>query len=224
MAENHEPTEILAKEIELLRATFDDHINILSEILKADTGALYGVDLVIMAVINRSISLIDGFAKMIEDRNVLCANALLRLQLDNIIRMYACWLVDDPHSIAVCLLEGIPLHKIKSKDGKRLSDAYLVSQVSEIYPWLKAVYRNTSGFVHLSVPHMVAPVTEVNRVKRTMSIAVGKSGGRKWTEQEIIESVKAFAEATRSVLHLSYSWLITKEKGAEKRTEKLENR
>lgn len=210
------PKTIL-KHIEALRGSHKDHIDLLGRILSANDGALYGVDLVVIGVIHRSISLIDGFTRMVEDRNALCANALLRLQLDNIIRLYACWLVDDPHSIAIRLLEGKPLCRVKSKDGHQLTDAYLASEASKLYPWLKSVYEKTSGFIHLSAPHMTAPVTQVDRDKHTMSIAVGSGGGREWTEHEILESLGAFAEATSSILHLSYSWLVTKESGAEKR-------
>ena len=216
MARSSMSPKTILKHIEALRGSYKDHIDLLGRILSADDGALYGVDLVMIGVIHRSISLIDGFTKMVEDRNALCANALLRLQLDNVIRLYACWLVDDPHSIAIRLLEGKPLREVKSKDGQWLSDAYLTSEASKLYPWLKTVYKKTSGFIHLSAAHMTAPVTQVDRGKHTMSVAVGSGGGREWTEHEALESLGAFAEATRSVLHLSYSWLVTKKSGAEK--------
>jgi hypothetical protein len=203
--------------IETLHSSRQDHIKLLGSILSSDGARMWGLDLVVIAVINRSIALIDGFTKMVEDRNVLCANALLRLQLDNIIRLYACWLVNDPHPIAVLLLEGKSLNKVKSKDGKSLSDAYLTSEASKLYPWLKNVYSKTSGFIHLSAPHMMAPFTGIDSSKHTMSMAIGSHGGREWTEPEILESLAAFAEATRSVLHLAYSWGVTKEMGAKKR-------
>ena len=82
--------------------------------LSADDGALYGVDLVVIGVIRRFSSLIDGFTKMVEDRNMLYTNALLRLQLDNVIRLYACWLVDDPHSVVIRFFECKSLCSLKS--------------------------------------------------------------------------------------------------------------
>ena len=45
----------------------------------------------------------------------------------------------------------------------------------------------------------------------------GINTGREWTETEILESLVAFAEATKSVLHLAYSWGVTKKRGANKR-------
>jgi len=210
------PKTIL-EHVDALRGSREDHIKLLSSVLSADSGSLWGLDLVAQAVINRSVALIDGYTKMVEDRNVLCANALLRLQIDNIMRLYSCWLVDDPHSIAGLLLEGKPLNKIKSRDGKTLSDAYLASEATKLYPWLKNVYAKTSGFIHLSTPHMVAPFTVIDNRNNTISIAIGSHGGREWTEQEILESLSAFTAATASIINLTYSWGVIKEKGAMQR-------
>lgn len=199
-----------------LRSSYKEHLRLLQEILGADRGNLFGVDLVIIAVIQRSLSLIDGFTVMVERRNVLCAAPLLRLQLDSVMRLYACCLVDDPHSIALRLLEGHPLSKAKSKDGHALTDKYLHGEVSKLYPWASRVYTATSSFVHLSMPHMLAPVTALDDSERSMNIAVGMRG-REWKETEMLEALEGFIEATTSLLHLCYSWLVTKKKAAEDR-------
>lgn len=196
--------------IEALKGSRKDHTDLLNRILNADGRALYGVDLVVIAVMHRSISLIDGFTRMVEEKNMLCVNALLRLQLDNVIRLHACWLVDNPHSMVLLLLEGKPLRKVKSREGKPLSDAYLVSEASKLYPWLKKVYEKTSGFVHLSQPHMIAPLTKIAE-DGTVGMEVGSGLGREWKEDEVLESLSAFGEATKSVFHLCYSWLVTKD-------------
>ena len=216
MSDVKNTNEKITEHIETLKNRRKDHIDLLGKILETDNRALYGVDLVVIAVTQRSISLIDGFTKMVEDRNYLCANALLRLQLDNIIRLYACWLVEDPHSIALVLLEGKPLNKVKSRENKTLSDSYLVSEASKLYPWLKLVYEKTSGFVHLSQPHMLAYLTEITE-DGILEIQVGKGLGREWKEEEVFESVSAFGEATACVLHLCYSWMITKDVASKKR-------
>jgi hypothetical protein len=132
-------------------------------------------------------------------------------------RLYACWLVDDPNSVALHLLKGHPVKKVKSKDGHLLTDSYLHQKVSEIYPWVSRVYQKVSGFIHLSRPHMMAPVNRMDHNERTISIRIGNdTTGRKWTEDEMIEAIAAFTEATRSLLHLCGSWLVTKQKAADK--------
>ena len=65
---------------------------------------------------------------------------------------------------------------------------------------------------------MLAPVVEINSLSRSFTFSVGKQGQeRPWTENEMIESIEAFAEATKCILHLAYSWLVTKKKEGYKR-------
>lgn len=212
----HLPTPILNR-ISLLRNTSKIHLDLLAKILRADGGNIFGVDLVVCAVIQRSLSLIDGFATMVECRNVLCAAPLIRLQLDSIIRLYACWLVDDPHSIALHLLEKGSLKKIKSRDGKSLTDRYLHQEASKVYPWLSRVYEKTSGFVHLSSPQMLSFVRSIDAPERTAHVSI-QTVGPQWDEGDILETVDAFTEATKALLHLCRSWLTTKDSTRPKNT------
>ena len=135
--------------VEHLHAGEEQHLKLLGEILLADGGRLFGVDLVVCAVLQRSLCLISGFCMLIEQRNLLCAAPLLRLQVDSLIRLYACWLVKDPHSIATHLLQDRPLNKVKSRDNQLLTDKYLWTKAAEHYPWVGDVYKATSGFIHL---------------------------------------------------------------------------
>jgi hypothetical protein len=211
----HVPKHV-AERIGLLRSTRKEHLDLLQQILSADEGRWFGVDLVILAVMQRSLSLMDGFVLMVEHRNPLCAAPLIRLQIDSIMRLYACSLVDEPDSIALKLLDGTPLYKIKSRDGRPLRDVYLHEKLSGIYPWVSRVYQTTSEFIHLSRPHMLAPVTAVNEDERALEMCVGNLGPQ-WPERQILEAIDAFAEATRSLLHLCSSWLAGKERVASQR-------
>jgi hypothetical protein len=160
---------------------------------------------------NRSLSLIDAFTLLVEHKNALAAVPLIRLQIDNIIRLYACWLVREPPVVAEALLTDQPLRKLKSRSGKPLTDKFLYDAAAEHYPWIPEVYKQTSGFVHLSGRHIFAPVVAADDATHTISLAIG--GSREWTEKEILESVNAFIEATKCLLHLCGSWLLTKEMG-----------
>ena len=215
--ESPDVSKHIAEGIRLLRSKRKEHLDLLQEILSADESRLFGVDLVVLAVMHRSLSLMDGFVLMLEHRNPLCAAPLIRLQIDSIMRLYACCLVDEPHSIALKLLEGTPLNKIKSRDGRPLRDAHLREKLSEIYPWVSRVYQKTSEFIHLSRPHMLAPVTAVDEHDTPVEMWVG-SLGPQWPERKIVEAINAFTEATSSLLHLCSSWLATKEKVARERT------
>ena len=55
---------------------------------------------VLVSIANRSFGLINGFSVMVQRRNAVCAYPLLRLQLDNALRLHASELVDDQQALS----------------------------------------------------------------------------------------------------------------------------
>lgn len=111
---------------------------------------LYPLDILANAVMNRSVALIDGFCGQIENENFICAAPLIRLQLDNLLRFYASFIVQDPHNFALKVFKGIEIRKLKDSNSIKMTDRYLVSRLSKEYSWIENVYRETSGYIHLS--------------------------------------------------------------------------
>lgn len=206
--------------LEKLEKMNEDHINLYKECTVADEGKIFGVDLIVEGVLQRSLSLIDGYIIMVKTGNSLCANALLRLQIDSILRLYACWLVDDPHGLVLPLLEGTPFNRIKSRTGEPLCDAYLREEASKLYPWINNVYKETSGFIHFSKPAMFSTVAGIDEAEHAIISSIGK-GGRDWKPEEIKESILAFTEATKSLLRLVYSWKFKKSEVGKQRGAKF---
>ncbi len=60
-------------------------------------------------------SLIKGFVEMIKQENLICAIPLLRLQLDNSLRFYAAFLVENPHELASHFIEGEAIRRLTEK-------------------------------------------------------------------------------------------------------------
>ena len=54
-------------------------------------------DLLICSMLNRNIHLTNGLISMIETRNLTCAGALLRLQMDNCLRLFALFIANDKY-------------------------------------------------------------------------------------------------------------------------------
>jgi hypothetical protein len=209
-------SENVKNRIAHLRESRGAHAEAVRKLAEADGGRIFGVDLIAWAALNRSLSLLDGFATLIETGNILCAGALLRLQVDSSMRLYACWLVDNPHTLIEPLLRGEPLKSMKSRTGERLTDAYLKTELSKISPWVESVYRATSGFVHLSTVHMISTVRSLETTTGEAQFGLG-SGAREVKEEELLEALDAFIEATKCLLQLVASWLVTKEKAAVER-------
>ncbi|MBP3664502.1 MAG: hypothetical protein J6J03_05000 [Tyzzerella sp.] len=64
-------------------------------------GTLFKDDLFFCASLNRCINLIDGFILLLNTRNLTCAGAILRLQIDNCLRTYAAFITEDRNKVIV---------------------------------------------------------------------------------------------------------------------------
>jgi len=192
-----------------IRSREKDHIKLLFAVLSADEGAIFGNDLIGAAAIQRSLMLTKGFLAMLRSRNYLCAGALLRMQVDTLLRLQAAALFPSGNTPLTWFLQGKPLSKLKAPDGKPLTDKELCSRVAKRYEWVPRVYERTSGFIHFSSPAMFSIFA--GRPKgRTLAIAVGRTPGRRWRGEERLEAAEAFEAATHAVLDMVYSWGHTK--------------
>jgi len=193
-----------------LLSSRNDHLELYERMLSADCGRLFGPDFVAQATLHRSLSLINGFVLMVKNRNFMCALPLLRLQVDSLIRLYSLTLVDDTNPVVSALFKGTPLRKVKSRNGERMTDAYLHQQASKLWPWVSKVYQWASQFVHFSAPIVTAPVERIDESSGAFLTCVG-NGGREWREDEMLEALNIFDAATRALLGLIKSWIEKKE-------------
>ena len=107
-------------------------------------------DLFFCASTDRCLNLIDGFVSMLKERNLTCAGALLRLQMDNCMRSYAAFIADERDAVIDCIISGEQINKYRSKNGQRLTDGYLKKELSKRDKRFSDVYKQASGFIHLS--------------------------------------------------------------------------
>ena len=113
--------------------------------------SLYSEDLYILSIIDKCLRLIDGFANMLENRNLTCAGILLRVQIDNCLRTYALYVAADKNEVLNSILDDkVQLNKLRSKDGNRLTDQYLKQQLERFDKRFGSVYKETSGYIHHS--------------------------------------------------------------------------
>jgi hypothetical protein len=180
--------------------------------VEAYDGAVYGMDLLATAALNRSLAHISGFQTLVGQRNLTCAGALMRLQLDTAMRFYASFIVDDPHRFALDVLDGQHVRRMRDSDGNFMTDAYLKEKLGDLYEWVPRVYDHTSGYVHFSSVHMLSafsPKPESDPSKLTL---VGKISAEDspLPEAIYIEAVDAFCAATEILLKYAQGWVFTK--------------
>jgi len=85
---------------------------------------------------------------------------------------------------------------------------YLIEKLSEQYPWLREVYKNTSGFIHLSDKHIISTFQKVAN-DRSSTISIGPSSEH-IPEGVYNEAIMSFMEATTAVCYWINSWTFTK--------------
>ena len=187
-----------------------EHLEQGKAIGKAFGGAFYPFDILSFAVLNRSMSLTSGFITLMRNDNFIAAAPLIRVQLDNYLRYAAGWLVSNPHEYVVKILSGEHIRDIKTKKGKRMRDKFLVDEFSKEYKWIKSVYENTSGYIHLSDKHMLINITELDSKQRAATYKISDKD-EYMPEKFKVEAVMAFTEITKLILHRAYSWRCTKD-------------
>ena len=133
----------------------EERIKILQELRKEGISLAKGIigkslfteDLFFCASLDRCMNLIDGFVVMLRKRNLTCVGALLRLQMDNCMRSYAAFIAKDKQAVINCIISGEQINKQVSKDGVKMSDGYLKSELSKIDTRFANVYKQASGYV-----------------------------------------------------------------------------
>jgi hypothetical protein len=175
-------------------------------------GAFYGMDLLAAGALNRSKAHIAGFQQLVGAKNLICAGALLRLQLDTALRFYAAFLVEQPHDFALAVLGGARVRDLKDRDGKKMTDAYLVEKLGQEFDWVPRVYERTSGYVHLSSTHLLsamAPTEGASDSDRAITIKIAAED-KPLPAWIYIEAVDAFRAATDILLRYVHGWVFTK--------------
>lgn len=170
---------------------------------------MYHTDLFAIGAAKRCICLVDGFCTLVENWNLVCARALLRLQIDTALRFSAVTLVEDQEAFVQAVLKDERIDRMKAKSGERLTDSYLVEAFKAKAPWLPEVYRRTSGFIHLSGQHIFSAAEGFDDEARSISWGIGSIDDHmpvvSW-----VEVVECFDESTVMFMNALRSWIAAK--------------
>ncbi|MEH6831472.1 MAG: hypothetical protein V7661_11590 [Sulfitobacter sp.] len=121
----------------------------------------------IFAAIRRTLSLMVAFRQSVEVGNEQMAATILRLNLDTVARFYALFWADETdgmgaESFAKQVFDGVQIRQMKLRNqNQKASDAWLISQIETLAPWIKDVYQISSGAIHFSGFHMERVLQQV---------------------------------------------------------------
>ena len=164
---NDEYYKIINQKTELINSCITDTIQIAKAVIGEN---LIPLDLCFCGMLDRNINLAKGFISMINERNLTCAGAMLRIQIDNCLRLYAIYIAEDEDAVISYILEGKRINNLKDKKGYKMTDYYLKNQLEKYDKKLPAVYDNASGFIHFSAKSVFQIVKECKDNKISLQI------------------------------------------------------
>jgi len=180
-------------------------------------GQTYAMDLLTTAVLNRSVTMVEGFMTLVRANNTLTALHLVRLHLDSLLRYSAAWLVEDPDGFAMAVYAGKPVRKMKDRTGALMTDRYLVDKLTEDYDWVSSVYAETSGYIHLSQKHYHSAIRKKEGEERLIESIIRKDDS--FIPHSLkIEATEGMVAITRCIYEYVYGWADTKQGGGQSET------
>ena len=138
--------------ISALASMKEDHERIYDRAVVRVHNAIHPIDHVIAAAMRRSMALIKAFLMLVDEGNEFAAMPLIRIQLDNVLRISAFRIVDDPYALAKFMLDGKNFQNF-DKRKYDFSDKGLRTRLEDPHEYINSLYEQTSGFVHLSRAH-----------------------------------------------------------------------
>lgn len=156
-------------------------------------GNVYVADLFVLGASKRLIAVSSGFRSLMSVRNFTCAAALLRMQIDTVARLNAFRLVDNPNELCDAVISGKRFDKQKDRHGRFLKDSYLIQSLDAEFPWVSSVYKETSGFIHLSERHVFATMFNADDQTRSISIQISAEDPER-PDDHYFEILDAFHE------------------------------
>jgi hypothetical protein len=183
------------------------HLELGKQVIEAYGGNIYPVDFLIIAAINRSLCLLVGLKILIEEKNIICAAPIIRMQIDNAMRVAAGTLVSEPHQLVMNILNGIPIKRQEDRNGHKLTDQYLLSIIEKDHKWIRKVYENTSGYIHLSEKHIYNSIFVPKDREYEIKISPKDTYIK---EETYVELVEAFIAITSILFEYVEGWIYTK--------------
>lgn len=183
-------------------------------ILEAHDRDLYGFDFLAIAAVNRSLALSVGFRTLVRHQNLICAGAILRLQLDTALRIFAGFIVENPHDFALSIIEGEHIRRMKDRKGCSMTDHYLVTELARKFPeyqWIKSVYEKTSNYIHFSDTHIFSMLDRGNYKDWSGHRIVIGPLDNDIPDNIYYDAITTFHNSTEILVRLIEGWIFTKD-------------
>ena len=174
--------------------------NSMIKIIKNDK-ALHTKTVMINTILQRSLSIIDAYQRLLTSNNVLILNSLMRLQIDNCIFIYGMYLLcNDGNDIAEIykdiFINRRRLFEYKINKKEKLYDKFIIERINNDIPNFKELYEFCCRFIHYSdtASYLTMEAKEELIIEFNLS-----TNYRRFKKQTIING-NSFVEVSKLVL------------------------
>lgn len=126
----------------------------LSKDITEDKSLAFKIDTITLSIADRAISILEGFKMLYLNNNIYCAQHLVRIQLDNLIRLNSICVANNKHEFIDYILQGKPINFYKDNNGLKFTDSYLAKSLNASFPDAYDLYNKYCGIIHFGEKHL----------------------------------------------------------------------
>jgi hypothetical protein len=200
----------LSIEILKLLSLNNDVKNFWKANLDAGKG-LFQFDFFIAPLLNKVFNINRAYISLIEDNNFITAGALVRIQLDVLLRIFASTIIGyNVDEFAKKLLSGEQLNNLKDFNGKLMKDGYLAKELNKCdgFNWVKYAYDKGNLYVHLT-PHSLYASSNLDDLERNIIFTIGPNDSFV-SDNEKFAATVIMNQITSGILHFVSIWILHK--------------
>lgn len=182
-------------------------LKVAEAIIRSGNFSAHTLDFYILSIINRAISLNKAFILLLENENSLTAISIVRLQLDNALRLNAIKVAENKDDFLNHFFEGKSINKYKENKVK-FTDFYLATQLNVEVPGALDLYNYLCDFIHFSDKHFEATKTKPLNEEAMFRVVVGNSDVLNETERNAFYD--NMISINNTIIRISKEWINTK--------------
>lgn len=196
-------SELSSSLLSILDGLKEEHFKVEEALLLQVDYQLFPAHILYLSVLSRSLEQLEGFLLLFRAKQYGNCIALLRMQMDSIMRFYGVMRAKDIHDTAERLCNGDRLANLKDESGEKMKDVYLHKLLDEMNPGFSQHYDYACGFIHFSQEHFL------HLLDRSWDQDLGKTSLRLGSDYGHVDEsdenklLLAFFKYTNSILKLS---------------------
>jgi len=148
---NQDTLNLLFSKILQLNNLMKSDIKELFEI-ETTKNVFYKLTSINFSLVNRSIELNKGYITLFKSENFISAITILRMQIENCLRLYAFTIMDNMPECLDNFIEGVEFKDLTGNNGKKLYDSYLAKEIDKNIPNYEFynMYKKYCEVIHFS--------------------------------------------------------------------------